>query len=113
MARAGVMNNNTENCGRVCHSPTGYGLGQTLGTSAGTKDFDWVEETDVVIVIGATPVSGPPVFASRLKKRLRKGAKLIVIDPRRTEMVESPHIKAAHHLALTPGTNVAIDMRAF
>ena len=62
----------------------------------------------MVIVIGANPVSAHPVFASRLKKRQRKGAQLIVIDPRRTEMVEAPHLKAAHHLALTPGTNVAI-----
>ena len=108
LTRAVFMNNNTDTCARVCHSPTGYGLGQTLGTSAGTQDFDSVEETDVVMVIGANPVAAHPVFASRLKKRLRKGAKLIVIDPRRTEMVESPHIKAEHHLALTPGTNVAI-----
>ncbi len=108
LTRGVFMNNNTDTCARVCHSPTGYGLGQTLGTSAGTQDFDSVEHTDVVIVIGANPVSGHPVFASRLKKRLRKGAKLIVIDPRRTEMVDSPHIRAEHHLALTPGTNVAI-----
>ncbi|MGV8952710.1 MAG: formate dehydrogenase subunit alpha, partial [Cypionkella sp.] len=108
LTRAVFMNNNTDTCARVCHSPTGYGLGQTLGTSAGTQDFDSVEETDVVIIIGANPTDGHPVFASRLKKRLRKGAKLIVIDPRRTDIVESPHIKAQHHLALTPGTNVAI-----
>jgi formate dehydrogenase major subunit len=108
LTRAVFMNNNTDTCARVCHSPTGYGLGQTLGTSAGTQDFDSVEETDVVMVIGANPVAAHPVFASRLKKRLRKGAKLIVIDPRRTEMVEAPHVKAEHHLALTPGTNVAI-----
>ena len=108
LTRAVFMNNNTDTCARVCHSPTGYGLGQTLGTSAGTQDFDSVEHTDVAIVIGANPASGHPVFASRLKKRLRKGAKLIVIDPRRTEMVDSPHIRAAHHLALTPGTNVAM-----
>ena len=108
MIRAAFKNNNVDTCARVCHSPTGYGLGQTLGTSAGTQDFDSVEHTDVAIVIGANPASGHPVFASRLKKRTRQGAKLIVIDPRRTEMVESAHIRAAHHLALTPGTNVAI-----
>ena len=108
LTRGVFLNNNTDTCARVCHSPTGYGLGQTLGTSAGTQDFDSVEHTDVAIVIGANPASGHPVFASRLKKRLRKGAKLIVIDPRRTEMVDSPHIRAAHHLALTPGTNVAM-----
>ncbi|MDB5664372.1 formate dehydrogenase subunit alpha [Cypionkella sp.] len=108
LTRAVFMNNNTDTCARVCHSPTGYGLGQTLGTSAGTQDFDSVEETDVVMIIGANPAAAHPVFASRLKKRLRQGAKLIVVDPRRTEMVEGPHVKAEHHLALTPGTNVAI-----
>ncbi len=108
LTRAVFMNNNTDTCARVCHSPTGYGLGQTLGTSAGTQDFDSVEKTDVVILIGANPTDGHPVFASRLKKRLRAGAKLIVIDPRRTDIVQSPHIKASHHLALTPGTNVAV-----
>ncbi len=108
LTRAVFMNNNTDTCARVCHSPTGYGLGQTYGTSAGTQDFDSVDETDVVMIIGANPTDGHPVFASRLKKRLRQGAKLIVVDPRRTDIVESPHVKAQHHLALTPGTNVAM-----
>eukprot|EP00043_Microstomoeca_roanoka_P029776 m.23133 g.23133 ORF g.23133 m.23133 type:complete len:624 (-) comp9442_c0_seq1:16-1887(-) len=108
LTRAVFQNNNTDTCARVCHSPTGYGLGQTYGTSAGTQDFDSVEESDVIMVIGANPSAAHPVFASRMKKRLRKGAKLIVIDPRRTETVEAPHIKAAHHLALRPGTNVAV-----
>ncbi len=108
LTRAVFMNNNTDTCARVCHSPTGYGLGQTYGTSAGTQDFDSVEHTDVVMIIGANPTDGHPVFASRLKKRLRQGAKLIVVDPRRTDIVESPHVKAQHHLALTPGTNVAM-----
>ena len=108
LTRAVFRNNNTDTCARVCHSPTGYGLGQTFGTSAGTQDFDSVEDTDVVIVMGANPTDGHPVFASRLKKRLRKGAKLIVIDPRRIDLVKSPHITAAHHLQLKPGTNVAV-----
>ena len=108
LTRAVFMNNNTDTCARVCHSPTGYGLGQTFGTSAGTQDFDSVEHTDVVIVIGANPTDGHPVFASRLKKRLRQGAKLIVIDPRRIDLVKTPHVRAEHHLALTPGTNVAV-----
>ncbi|MCL7408414.1 formate dehydrogenase subunit alpha [Marivivens donghaensis] len=108
LTRAVFGNNNTDTCARVCHSPTGYGLGQTYGTSAGTQDFDSVEETDCALIIGANPTDGHPVFASRLKKRIRQGAKLIVIDPRRTDMVKSNHIKADHHLALRPGTNVAI-----
>ncbi len=92
----------------MCHSPTGYGLGQAYGTSAGTQNFDSVEHTDVVLIIGANPASAHPVFASRMKKRLRAGAKLIVIDPRRTEMVKSAHIEAEYHLPLLPGTNVAV-----
>jgi formate dehydrogenase major subunit len=108
MIRAAFGNNNVDTCARVCHSPTGYGLGQTYGTSAGTQNFDSVEDTDVAIIIGANPASAHPVFASRLKKRIRQGAKLIVIDPRRTEMVKSAHIDAAYHLPLRPGTNVAM-----
>jgi len=108
LVRTAFANNNIDNCARVCHSPTGYGLKQTLGTSAGTQDFDSVTATDVAMVIGANPTDAHPVFGSRLKKRLRQGAKLIVIDPRRIDLVKSPHIKAAHHLALRPGTNVAV-----
>ncbi|MHC8492588.1 formate dehydrogenase subunit alpha [Thalassospira sp. SM2505] len=108
LVRAGFGNNNVDTCARVCHSPTGYGLKTTFGTSAGTQDFDSVEQTDVVILIGANPTDGHPVFASRLKKRLRQGAKLIVIDPRRIDLVRSPHIEAVAHLALRPGTNVAV-----
>ena len=108
LARGVFLNNNTDTCARVCHSPTGYGLGQTFGTSAGTQDFDSVEKTDVVVIIGANPTDGHPVFASRLKKRLRAGAKLIVIDPRRIDLVKTPHVAAAHHLPLRPGTNVAV-----
>ena len=97
-----------DTCARVCHSPTGYGLSTTFGTSAGTQDFDSVEHTDVMIVLGANPTDAHPVFASRMKKRLRKGAKLIVIDPRRIDLVRMPHVEATYHLPLLPGTNVAI-----
>ncbi len=108
LIRAGFGTNNVDTCARVCHSPTGYGLKTTFGTSAGTQDFDSVEDSDVMLVIGANPTDGHPVFASRMKKRLRQGAKLIVIDPRRTDLVRSPHIEADFHLPLRPGTNVAI-----
>ena len=108
LIRAGFGNNNVDTCARVCHSPTGYGLKTAFGTSAGTQDFDSVEETDVVMIIGANPTDGHPVFASRMKKRLRDGAKLIVVDPRRTDMVRSAHIEADYHLPLRPGTNVAV-----
>jgi formate dehydrogenase major subunit len=108
LVRAAFGNNNVDTCARVCHSPTGYGLGQTLGTSAGTQTFKSVEKADVIMVIGANPTDGHPVFASRMKRRLREGAQLIVIDPRRIDIVKSPHVQAAHHLQLKPGTNVAV-----
>jgi formate dehydrogenase major subunit len=108
LVRAGFGTNNVDTCARVCHSPTGYGLKTTFGTSAGTQDFDSVEDSDVIVVIGANPTDGHPVFGSRMKRRLRQGAKLIVIDPRRTDIVRSPHIEADYHLPLRPGTNVAV-----
>ena len=108
LIRGAFGNNNVDTCARVCHSPTGYGLGATLGTSAGTQDFASVDHSDVILVIGANPTDGHPVFASRMKKRLRAGAKLIVADPRAIDLVKSPHIRAQHHLPLLPGTNVAV-----
>ncbi|GAB3938118.1 formate dehydrogenase subunit alpha [Kribbella albertanoniae] len=108
MVRAVFGNNNVDTCARVCHSPTGYGLKQTFGESAGTQDFKSVDEADVILVIGANPTDAHPVFASRMKRRIRQGARLIVMDPRKTDLVRSPHIEAAHHLALAPGTNVAM-----
>jgi formate dehydrogenase major subunit len=108
LVRAAFGNNNVDTCARVCHSPTGYGLKQTLGESAGTQTFDSVMKADVIMIIGANPASAHPVFASQMKRRLRQGAKLIVIDPRTTEMVRSPHVQADYHLKLMPGTNVAV-----
>ncbi len=108
LVRAGFGNNNVDTCARVCHSPTGYGLKNTLGESAGTQNFDSVMKADVIFVIGANPTDGHPVFASQMKRRLRQGAKLIVADPRRIDLVRTPHIAAEHHLKLRPGTNVAL-----
>jgi formate dehydrogenase major subunit len=108
LIRAGFGNNNVDTCARVCHSPTGYGLKQTLGESAGTQNFDSVMKADVIFVIGANPTDGHPVFASQMKRRLRQGARLIVADPRRIDLVRTPHIEADYHLSLRPGTNVAL-----
>jgi len=113
MVRSVFGANNVDTCARVCHSPTGYGLKTTFGTSAGTQDFDSVEDCDVILVIGANPTDGHPVFASRMKRRLRgqggkPPAKLIVIDPRRIDLVRTPHVEADYHLPLQPGTNVAV-----
>jgi formate dehydrogenase major subunit len=108
LVRAAFGNNNVDTCARVCHSPTGYGLKTTLGESAGTQNFDSVQDADVVVVIGANPTEAHPVFASQMKRRLREGAKLIVIDPRTIDLVRMPHVEASYHLKLLPGTNVAV-----
>ncbi len=108
LVRAAFGNNNTDTCARVCHSPTGYGLKTTLGESAGTQNFDSVRSAEVIMVIGANPTDAHPVFASQMKRRLREGAKLIIVDPRAIDLVNSPHIKADYHLQLRPGTNVAL-----
>ncbi len=108
MVRASFRNNNVDTCARVCHAPTGYGLGQAFGTSAGTQDFRSVEQADVIVLIGSNPTDAHPVFASRMKRRLREGARLIVIDPRRINLVRTPHVEAAYHLQLRPGTNVVV-----
>ena len=106
MVRAAFNNNNVDTCARVCHSPTGYGLKQTFGESAGTQDFKSVDKTDVMLVIGANPTDAHPVFASRMKKRLREGAKLIVdrSAPHR------PRALAACQGGLSPATS-ALDQR--
>ena len=109
LVRAVFGTNNVDTCARVCHSPTGYGLKQTLGESAGTQTFDSVMQSDVIMIIGANPTDGHPVFASQMKRRLREGAKLIIADPRAIDLVEnSPHVRADYHLNLRPGTNVAL-----
>jgi formate dehydrogenase major subunit len=108
MIRASFRNNNVDTCARVCHAPTGYGLGQAFGTSAGTQDFRSVDESDVILLIGSNPTDAHPVFASRMKRRLREGAQLIVVDPRRINLVRTPHVEAALHLQLRPGTNVVV-----
>ena len=108
LIRAAFGNNNVDTCARVCHSPTGYGLKQTFGESAGTQTFRSVDKADVILVIGANPTDAHPVFGSRMKKRIREGARLIVADPRRIDLVASPHVSADFHLQLKPGTNVAL-----
>jgi formate dehydrogenase major subunit len=108
MIRAAFGTNNVDTCARVCHSPTGFGLKSTIGESAGTQEFTSVMKSDVIVVIGANPTDGHPVFGSQMKRRLRQGAKLIVIDPRVIDLVHSPHIDADYHLQLTPSTNVAM-----
>lgn len=108
LTRAAFGNNNLDNCARICHAPSGYGLGISFGTGAGTQDFTSVLASDVILVIGANPTEAHPVVGAMIRRRVREGAKIIVIDPRVTDVVLSPHVKAEYHLRTRPGTNVAI-----
>ena len=108
LVKAGMGNNNVDNCARICHMPTGYGLGISFGTGAGTQDFTSVLASDVIMVAGSNPTESHPVMGALIRRRARGGAKLIIIDPRVTEVAKSPHVNAECHLRPTPGTNVAL-----
>ena len=96
--------NSIDNCSRVCHSPSAYALGKSLGTGAGTNSFEDVEHTDCILLIGANPTEAHPVFGARIKQAVLNGAALIAIDPRKIELAKL----AEMHLALNPGSNGAI-----
>ncbi len=102
--RAVMGTNNIDCCARVCHSPTAWGMQKSFGTGAATNSFEDLEFTKCIMVIGANPTEGHPVTGARLKQQVMKGTPLIVIDPRKIELV--PYAK--HHLQLRPGTNVAL-----
>ncbi len=103
-ARVVMGTNSIDNCSRVCHSPSAYALGQALGTGAGTNSFQDVEVSDVLLIVGANPTEAHPVFGSRIKQAVLGGAKLIVIDPRNTELARLADV----HIPLRPGSNVAV-----
>ena len=102
--RAVVGTNNIDGCARVCHSPTALGMQRTFGTGAATNSVKDMEVTDCMLVIGANPTDAHPVTGARMKQQAMKGTKLIVLDPRRTELARY----AQHHIQLRPGTNVAV-----
>lgn len=108
--RAVIGTNNIDSCARVCHSPTALGMQRSFGTGAATNSIACLKETNLILLIGANPTSGHPVTGAKIKQQVMKGVPLIVIDPMRTELVKY----AQYHLALRPGTNVAVlNMMAY
>ncbi|MCE9590634.1 MAG: formate dehydrogenase subunit alpha [Planctomycetes bacterium] len=103
-ARVVMGTNSIDNCSRVCHSPSAYALGQALGTGAGTNSFQDVAESDVIMIVGANPTEAHPVFGARIKQAVLKGCKLIILDPRNTELAKLSDL----HIPLRPGSNVAV-----
>lgn len=102
--RAVIGTNNIDCCARVCHSPTALGMQRSFGTGAATNSVIDLKYTNCIMVIGANPTDAHPVTGAKLKQHAIKGKTTIVIDPRRTEMAKY----ATYHLALKPGTNVAL-----
>ncbi len=100
--RVAMATNSVDNCARVCHSPSAFALGAALGTGANTGSFEDVENADVLMLVGANPTEAHPVLGARIKQAVLKGCRLIVLDPRRTELARL----ADTHVALKPGGNV-------
>lgn len=102
--RAVIGTNNIDGCARVCHSPTAYGMQRVYGTGAATNSIDEIPLADCLLLFGANPTEAHPVTGARLKQAAIKGADLIVVDPRRSELSRY----AVCHLQPRPGSNVAL-----
>ena len=102
--RCVIGTNHIDNCARVCHSATVTGMMETLGASAATNSIQDIDLARLIMVVGANPTESHPVVGARIKQAHRRGASLIVIDPRRTELARLADL----HLQLRPGTNVAL-----
>jgi formate dehydrogenase major subunit len=103
--RAVINTNNIDGCARVCHSPTALGMQRTYGTGAATNSIDDLKDTNCIMIIGANPTDAHPVTGAKMKQFAMKSDNItIVLDPRRTEIARY----ADHHIALRPGTNVAV-----
>jgi formate dehydrogenase major subunit len=103
-ARVVMGTNSVDNCARVCHSPSAYALNKALGAGASTNSMEEVFDSDVLMLVGANPTEAHPVLGARIKQAVLKGCRLIVVDPRNTELARLADI----HLPLRPGTNLAM-----
>lgn len=103
-ARVALGTNNVDCCARVCHAPTAAAMGAVLGTGAATNSYSDIEIARVIFICGANPTENHPVIGARIRQAALGGARLIVADPHRTELAAMADV----HLALRPGTNVAL-----
>jgi formate dehydrogenase major subunit len=103
-ARIVIGTNNVDCCARVCHAPTAAGMKLMLGTGAATNSFDDIEQARTLLVCGANPRENHPIVGDRIVQAARRGAKLIVIDPRKIELTRH----ACLHLQPRPGTNIPL-----
>lgn len=103
-ARICLGNNHIDNCARVCHSSTVAGMQEVFGTGAATNSLADIESTHLIMAVGCNPTEAHPVAGARIKRAVRRGTHLIVIDPRKIELTRYADV----HLQLRPGTNVAV-----
>lgn len=103
-ARVVLGTNNIDCCARVCHAPTAVAMKRMLGTGAATNSFDDIEHAAAFLICGCNPTEAHPIVGARIKQAVLGGARLIVIDPRATELTQYADV----HLALRPGTNVPL-----
>jgi formate dehydrogenase major subunit len=103
-ARVVLGTNNVDCCARVCHAPSAAGLKQAVGAGLATNSFDDLERAGAILLWGANSTESHPVIGARIRQAVRHGARLIVVDPRRTELA----LCADLHLQLQPGTDIAL-----
>jgi formate dehydrogenase major subunit len=104
LVRTGFGTNNVDHCTRLCHASSVAALLEGIGSGAVSNQVNDVANSEVIFLIGANPTSNHPVAATWLKNAAKRGAKLIVADPRRTDL--SRH--ASHFLQFNPDTDVAL-----
>jgi formate dehydrogenase major subunit len=102
--RGGLGTNDVDCCARVCHAPSAHGMRAAFGTGAATGSLDDLERADLILVVGANPTEAHPVTGARIVQAALRGAKLVVIDPRRTALAELADV----HLRVRPGANVPL-----
>ena len=104
LIRTAFRTNNVDHCTRLCHASSVAALMETIGSGAVTAPFTAAEDSDCIIVIGARPTENHPVAATFLKAAAKRGAKLILMDPRGYALTRH----ADHFLQFKPGTDVAL-----
>ncbi|SIR31965.1 formate dehydrogenase subunit alpha [Micromonospora avicenniae] len=102
-ARVALGTNNIDNCSRLCHAPSAVGLTAAFGHAGGTNSVDDLDDTDCILIAGANLTEAHPVVGARIKQLVLRGARLVVIDPRRIDLAEMADV----HVQVRPGSNVA------
>lgn len=102
--RTVIGTNNVDSCNRTCHAPSVAGLARVFDSGGGTSSYQEIEDADVIVVWGGNPREAHPIFFQHVLKAVHRGAKLFVIDPRRTSTASWAH----RQLQLHVGTDIPL-----